>query len=58
MTLPPIHPNNLGSALEWALAAAGRFDEGTRLQHQAIERGYALYCPITGEYAWKGECDD
>ena len=26
-------------------------------QHQAIERGYALYCPHDGEFAWVGECE-
>lgn len=25
---------------------------------EAIERGYALRCPTTGEFAWKGECDE
>ena len=24
---------------------------------QAIERGYAEYCPTTGDPAWIGECD-
>lgn len=24
---------------------------------QAIERGYAQYCPTTGRFAWKGECN-
>lgn len=28
------------------------------IKQQAIERGYALHCPINGEFAWKGECDD
>lgn len=28
------------------------------IQQQAIERGYALYCPKDGEFAWKGECDE
>lgn len=23
---------------------------------QAVERGYALHCPTTGDFAWKGEC--
>lgn len=27
-------------------------------EHQAIERGYALYCPDTGNFAWKGECGE
>jgi hypothetical protein len=22
----------------------------------AIERGYGLYCPANGDFAWKGEC--
>jgi len=25
-------------------------------KQQAIECGYAKYCPKTGEWAWKGEC--
>lgn len=28
------------------------------LRYQAIERGYALYCPTDGEFAWKGECEE
>lgn len=28
------------------------------LQIEAIQRGYALHCPQTGDFAWKGECDD
>ena len=26
------------------------------IQEQAIERGYALHCPETGEFAWADEC--
>jgi hypothetical protein len=26
-------------------------------QSQAIERGYALYCPNNGNFAWIGECE-
>lgn len=34
------------------------FNEKARLiRLDAIERGYALYCPTTGEWAWKGECE-
>lgn len=40
------------------LTAVAGWDEVGNLQHQAIERGYALYCPTTGDFAWKGECDD
>jgi hypothetical protein len=26
------------------------------IKTQAIQRGYALYCPSSGDYAWQGEC--
>ena len=35
-----------------------------QLQTQAIEHGYALYCPTNdsvqhkGKFAWNGECDE
>ena len=28
-----------------------------KYETEAINRGYALYCPSTGNFAWKGECD-
>jgi len=27
-----------------------------RWQAHAIKRGYAIYCPVSGDFAWKGEC--
>ena len=27
-------------------------------KNQAIERGYALHCPVSGDFSWKGECDE
>ena len=27
-------------------------------EQQAIYRGYASYCPMNGEWAWKGECKE
>ena len=27
-------------------------------RHEALERDYAEYCTKTGEWAWKGECDE
>lgn len=27
------------------------------VRHEAISRGYALYCPGDGDFAWKGECE-
>lgn len=29
-----------------------------RIKAQAIERGYASYCPLDGKWAWKGECGE
>ena len=29
-----------------------------QLQTQAIEHGYALYCPVDGTFAWNGECEE
>lgn len=26
-------------------------------EETAIERGLAMYCPLDGKWAWKGECD-
>jgi len=26
------------------------------IRAEAIERGYAIYCPTTGNFSWKGEC--
>lgn len=33
------------------------FTPNSYWEAEAIERGYALYCPLDGEFAWKGECD-
>jgi hypothetical protein len=27
-------------------------------QKEAVGRGYALYCPNNGNFAWKGECEN
>ncbi len=29
-----------------------------KLERQAIERGYAIYCPNDGMWAWVGECGE
>ena len=29
-----------------------------QIEAEAIRRGYALHCPHTGDFAWKGECDE
>jgi hypothetical protein len=30
---------------------------GSDYEEQAISRGYALYCPTNGDFAWNGECE-
>lgn len=27
-------------------------------QQTTVERGLAQYCPLNGEWAWKGECEE
>ena len=39
----------LGGAMGEELAAS-------KLHTEAIKRGYGLYCPTTGQFAWVGEC--
>lgn len=36
---------------------AGLLSGIERVQRQAVQRGYALHCPIDGRFAWRGECD-
>lgn len=33
-------------------------EEKASIRNEAIQRGYALYCPANGHFAWKGECDE
>lgn len=42
---------NIGGSL-------GRTDATNIMRTEAISRGYAMYCPDDGEFAWIGECDD
>ena len=32
--------------------------ESTDIKSQAISRGFALYCPSNGEFAWIDECSE
>jgi hypothetical protein len=41
----------LGYLFGWVITAATN-------EIDAIDRGFALYCPSTGDFAWKGECGD
>ena len=45
----------ISSILVVGLSIGGAFDY---METQAIERGYALHCPVSGDFAWKGECDE
>lgn len=36
----------------------GSMLKGDEMRSQAVERGYATYCPQNGNWAWKGECDE
>lgn len=38
--------------------AAGVGVSSNSLKEEAIERGFAQYCPTTGDWGWKGEKDD
>jgi len=35
---------------------AGMYLENDHWHLELIQRGLAQYCPLTGEWAWKGEC--
>lgn len=38
--------------------AIGWYTTNKQWKNEAIDRGYALYCPISGDFAWKDECHD
>ena len=38
-------------------ATLGERETEIKYQKQAIERGYGLYCPTDGNFAWVGECE-
>lgn len=44
----------VGLVLGLALGMTGISSEW---RADTIERGLAQYCPLTGEWAWVGECD-
>lgn len=41
-----------------ALIAIVTFTPEEVWERQAIKRGYALYCPQDGKFAWAGECKE
>lgn len=48
----------IGTFVGFICVSVGRNAGELDMQAEAIERGYALYCPTDGEFAWKGECDE
>lgn len=34
----------------------GSWETSEIYRKEAIERGYAQYCPLSGNWAWEGEC--
>lgn len=47
----------VGSIFAWSLGMGMGTGNGRHLMEQeAIARGYALYCPDTGVFAWNDEC--
>jgi len=43
--------------IAFGIASLGALTSSAQLRMDAIERGHALYCPVDGEWSWKGECD-
>lgn len=36
----------------------GEISGMSKMEHQAFSRGYGLFCPGDGKFAWVGECDE
>lgn len=43
-------------ALAAIVTSTNLYIDVTTIRAEAIDRGYALYCPSTGNFAWKGDC--
>ena len=39
-----------------SLYRVGVHDGNVRMKEAAIDRGFALYCPVSGQFSWKDEC--
>lgn len=46
----------LGLAILLGILVGGSL-VGESYREEAVERGYALYCPNNGDWAWVGDCD-
>jgi hypothetical protein len=42
----------------WMTLTIWEMQDHAATKEEAIQRGYALHCPQTGDFAWKGECND
>lgn len=40
----------MAAAIAWGIT-------NDRWKNEALERGFATYCPMNGQWAWNGECD-
>lgn len=49
-----VHAFYFVGLLALALLSGG---EIRTLRQEAIDRGFAQYCPITGEWSWKDDCN-
>jgi hypothetical protein len=47
----------LGGVLSFALSGFGEYLERKHWEAETVSRGLAIYCPTSGDWAWKGECD-
>lgn len=48
----------LGAFAFFMGSAIGGHTVTDRIWNEAIQRGYANYCPLNGDRAWIGECDE
>ena len=44
------------AAIVAAIFFGGMYAGSYKYKQEAVERGYALYCPDTGNFSWKDEC--
>lgn len=43
-------------ALVAIVTSTNLYIDVSTIRTEAIERGYAIYCPTTGNFSWKDEC--
>lgn len=48
----------IGVAAAAVWVGSGLISQEAAWRAEAIERGHALHCPSTGNFAWIGECDE